>query len=219
MSQLETIGYYRRGLGAGIERLFENALDWEHLPHLHDSSFEAIEVIDADETGWTADARLAGGMKVVLDLRLDRDEATWITRTRVAGEIASEIVSLASPLEPGRCHVAVEFRIADVPEDKREPMADYYRALYARLYDEDEAMMIARTEALAAGAQGLRERRTVTLTDGSETDVPLRCPHWGLPLTAEPDDAGIVTCPWHGYRFDARTGLCVSGQSCRWKTS
>ena len=29
---------------------------------------------------------------------------------------------------------------------------------------------------------------------------------------------GIVTCPWHGWRFDARTGACVGapgrGQAC-----
>jgi len=25
----------------------------------------------------------------------------------------------------------------------------------------------------------------------------------------------VVTCPWHGYRFDVRSGRCVSGQAFR----
>lgn len=217
MSDLATIGFYRRNLTADIVRLFENALDWEHLPHLHDSSFEAITPIASDPSGWTADARFVGGMKVSLDLRLDRVDGIWITRTRSGSTVVSEIISRASARGPGQCHVEVEFRMADVPAERREAMADYYRALYARLYDEDEAMMIARTDALAAGAAGLRERRSVTLADGSKTEIPLRCPHWGLPLDAEPDADGIITCPWHGYRFDARTGACVSGQTCNWQ--
>ena len=33
------VGTYRRVLPVNLERMFENALDWEHLPHLHSSSF------------------------------------------------------------------------------------------------------------------------------------------------------------------------------------
>lgn len=213
---MQPFGYYRRELGANIERLIENALDWEHLPYLHDSSFEAIQVINADATGWTADARLAGGMKVSLDLRLDRANTSWITRTAAAGKIVSEIVSIAHARDAQRCHVEVEFRMAGVTRDRCAAMEKYYRTLYAKLYDEDEAMMVARAEALRLGSRARRERRTVTLASGGEAQVPLRCPHWGLPLTADPDDHDIITCPWHGYRFDARTGACVRGQSCRW---
>jgi nitrite reductase/ring-hydroxylating ferredoxin subunit len=37
------------------------------------------------------------------------------------------------------------------------------------------------------------------------------CPHFGGPLDDAPvDDRGIVTCPWHGYRFDVRTGRRVT---------
>ena len=32
----------------------------------------------------------------------------------------------------------------------------------------------------------------------------------------EPDADGVMTCPWHGYRFDARTGACLSGQIRGW---
>ena len=32
------------------------------------------------------------------------------------------------------------------------------------------------------------------------------CPHAGGPLGAGPLDGQIVTCPWHGWRFDVTTG-------------
>ena len=35
-SELTLAGTYTRALGAGIERIWENVLDWEHLPALHD---------------------------------------------------------------------------------------------------------------------------------------------------------------------------------------
>ena len=35
------VGSYRRRLPVSLVRMYENALDWEHLPHLHESSFSA----------------------------------------------------------------------------------------------------------------------------------------------------------------------------------
>jgi nitrite reductase/ring-hydroxylating ferredoxin subunit len=32
------------------------------------------------------------------------------------------------------------------------------------------------------------------------------CPHRGGPLGDGQLDGAIVTCPWHGYRYDVRTG-------------
>ncbi len=32
------------------------------------------------------------------------------------------------------------------------------------------------------------------------------CPHQGGPLGKGQLQAGIVTCPWHGWQFDVRTG-------------
>ena len=96
------------------------------------------------------------------------------------------------------------------------PTGIYYQRLYRELYDEDERMMIARADALRRSPATSRLRRIVTLTDGSTHEIPLYCPHQGLPLDAEPDSAGTVTCPWHGFRFDVRTGHCVSGQLVGW---
>ncbi|QJB70716.1 Rieske (2Fe-2S) protein [Parasphingorhabdus halotolerans] len=77
--------------------------------------------------------------------------------------------------------------------------------------------MIYRTNALRAGAAPHKQRRTAMLADGSACAVPVVCPHQGLPLDCEPDGDGVMTCPWHGYRFDARTGACLSGQIKGWR--
>ena len=44
---------------------------------------------------------------------------------------------------------------------------------------------------------------------------PALCPHQLGPLTGAEIIDGTVSCPWHGYAFDVRTGDCVTGQTCR----
>lgn len=214
MTGLVEVGRYRRDLGAARARAVENALDWEHLPHLHGGSFSRIEVIDHGLTGWQARAWLGDGRPVELDLRLS--EEGWITSTRVEGRLAAEVRTVAEATGENSCRVAVTFHAPDKGPDRNAAAGAYYRRLYARLYDEDERMMIARAEALRRGPAALRLSRSVTLADGSMHLVPLFCPHQGLPLDAEPDAAGILACPWHGYRFDVRTGRCISGQAAGW---
>ena len=46
-SGVDHVGTYKRTVPVNLERMYENALDWQHLPHLHNSSFEDIECIDA----------------------------------------------------------------------------------------------------------------------------------------------------------------------------
>jgi nitrite reductase/ring-hydroxylating ferredoxin subunit len=42
------------------------------------------------------------------------------------------------------------------------------------------------------------------------------CPHMGGPLAGEPlDESGCVTCPWHGYRFDVRSGRSADGRKLK----
>jgi nitrite reductase (NADH) small subunit len=35
------------------------------------------------------------------------------------------------------------------------------------------------------------------------------CPHNGGPLGQGALDGSIVTCPWHGWEFDSKTGVCT----------
>lgn len=209
------IGRYVRDLGASLARMIENALDWEHLPHLHASSFASIRLIAADATGWRAEATLPGDPRpLVLDLRLD--DRGWVTRTTRGGDLLSEIRTVAEATGERSCRVTVDFHVAGIAEAQRAAVNAYYRRLYAQLYDEDEAMMIARQVAIDTRATTRGDWRMASLADG-DFPMPRACPHLALPLDAEPDADGVVTCPWHGYRFDVRTGRCVSGQDCGWK--
>ena len=113
--------------------------------------------------------------------------------------------------------MSFRFFVPDAPATDRGAAGAFYVALFNRLVDEDEPKMIYRTQALRNGPAAHQARRTVTLQDGSEHAVPLVCPHQGLPLDCEPDEAGVMQCPWHGYRFDVRTGVCVSGQLKGWR--
>jgi len=216
VTALVEVGSYVRDLGASVERLFENALDWEHLPHVHAGSFASIVVDRADGTGWSATALLHDRGPLEISLELDRGAGSWVTRNRIGGRLASEIRSQAEAIGPDRCRVTVAFHVPELPEDRRAAAGAYYRRLYAELYDEDERMMIARAEALRRGPGALREHRLVALADGGIHKVPLYCPHRQLPLDAQPDASGIVTCPWHGYRFDVRTGLSADDHACGW---
>jgi nitrite reductase/ring-hydroxylating ferredoxin subunit len=51
--------------------------------------------------------------------------------------------------------------------------------------------------------------------EGQPVAHSVECPHWLGPLDACPVEAGIVTCPWHGYRFEVATGKSVAGRSLR----
>jgi nitrite reductase/ring-hydroxylating ferredoxin subunit len=214
--ELATVGTYRRSLGAGIERLLENALDWEHLPWLHSKSFTSIDCHDAGTWGWRATAGLvAERSDVVLELLLDAERATWVTRTLDGVSTGTEIWSTAVSTGPCSCDVTVEFRVPDVRVGTAERIASVYARLYQRLYDEDEAMMIGRQEALEAHVLAvLPPARTVEI-DGESYSFRARCPHRSGPLEDAPVVDGIIQCPWHGYRFDVRSGRNLDGHGCR----
>ena len=57
-NQLSHVATYTRELPINLDRMYENALDWEHLPFLHSSTFSSIEKIEAGNWGWRAKAAL-----------------------------------------------------------------------------------------------------------------------------------------------------------------
>ena len=51
--------------------------------------------------------------------------------------------------------------------------------------------------------------------DGTFLAIDDTCPHQGGPL-GEGELAGtVVTCPWHEWRFDARTGINTDDATCK----
>ncbi len=47
--------------------------------------------------------------------------------------------------------------------------------------------------------------------DGKVRAIDGLCPHQGGPLADGELDGPIVTCPWHGWQFDVRTGRSTFG--------
>ena len=205
------VGTYRRELPVSLERLYENALDWEHLPYLHRTSFSSIEPLRVEPDVWEARVGLVSGDEVVLELALDRACRRWITRTVAGAGVDTEIWTHAFAEGDRRTDVVVDFFVPGVPESKKAAVADGYARLYAQLYDEDVWMMSERQAQLDS-----RDRRVRTVdVDGVPVTFSAVCPHLLGPLDDAPVVDGIVECPWHGYRFDVRTGECVHGARCR----
>ena len=241
-SMLPHVGTYRRRLPVSLQRMYENALDWEHLPYVHASSFRSIDLIEAARWGWRASSVSAADKQSVIELSLDRGCRRWITRTLDGYGRGTEIWTHVVPLADRSIEIVVDFFVPGVRAERRGDAAASFSKLYARLYDEDVAMMVERQEILdqlasdadksqPSGALevsiGRRSELKLPLTcrlgrrDYVVADVcghlrayPARCPHLLGPL-ANSKEGGIVECPWHGYRFDVATGECISGQGCR----
>jgi glycine betaine catabolism B len=51
--------------------------------------------------------------------------------------------------------------------------------------------------------------------DGSFFALPNKCTHVGGPLGRGKLTGSVVQCPWHGSKFDVRTGAVVQGPAAR----
>jgi nitrite reductase/ring-hydroxylating ferredoxin subunit len=61
-----------------------------------------------------------------------------------------------------------------------------------------------------------RPFRILAMADGGLVAHSTICPHWLGPLDAMPlEDGCVVRCPWHAWRFDARTGRNLDGHRAR----
>lgn len=211
------VGRLEREVGASAARAIEDEMDWQHLPYTHASTFSAVVLIQADTRGWEADVVLVDGTPMRMKVTIDADDLGYTNSTFSEGVENGRAVCRIVPTATDACRMEFRFFAPVDPATDGGATGEFYIALFNRLVDEDEPKMIYRARALRNGPAAHRARRTVTLQDGSEHSVPLVCPHQGLPLDGEPDAAGIMQCPWHGYRFDVRTGVCVSGQLKGWR--
>jgi nitrite reductase/ring-hydroxylating ferredoxin subunit len=55
----------------------------------------------------------------------------------------------------------------------------------------------------------------IVAVDGELLVHASTCPHRLGPLEAEAIENGAVTCPWHGWRFDVRSGRALDGHRAR----
>jgi nitrite reductase/ring-hydroxylating ferredoxin subunit len=238
----EAIAHYRRRVNASETRVWENVLDWEHLPWLHRHAFTDLELLAASRTGWRVNVGAgSGGPKLELELEAHRGAGTYVARTVAGPGAGTEIWTRVLPAGERVTEIDVAFHVPHVPETARAPVGRGFVQLYTRLWDEDEAMMRRRQDVLDAGfvrarpepgpaialgpADALRSRVPFeTEAGGVPVRIALRgealvayasvCPHLGGPLVEDVDD-GCVRCPWHGYRFDPVSGSGIGDHGLR----
>jgi nitrite reductase/ring-hydroxylating ferredoxin subunit len=179
---------------------------------------------------------------MLLELQIDRAKARYRVRTLAGEGTGTEIWTLLDAHGPHRTAIEVRFYLPEHRPERLAALGEKYRSSYARLWDQDEAMMVRR-EALSARSPVRRERSGGSLALGPLVDLRARlplfveiaggpfriielddgvlvahstiCPHWLGPLDETIPKSGILRCPWHGYRFDLRTGASADGRGCR----
>jgi nitrite reductase/ring-hydroxylating ferredoxin subunit len=236
MTALHLAGTYRRSVAASVARIRENVLDWQHLPALHASSFAACELVDSDADGWRVRLVNAGSSAPqTLKLFMAPDTSGYRVVTEAGFGTGSEIRVSVTPRAAHQTDVVVDYHVPETDPDRLAMIGAAFVAIYERLWDEDEAMMVARETALAPRP---RAPARVDLGPEADLDLPLAfdlgngrfrlvrhdgaliahsaaCPHWLGPLDGTIDGDGCVTCPWHGYRFDVASGRSADGRGLR----
>lgn len=236
---------YTRELPVSLTRMYENAIDGEHLPWLHSTSFSHLEIIDKGDWGWRAKGNFfpKSFMNYMeLELLLDRDKNCWVTRTTAGLGKGTEVWTHAFELEENKIKIVVDFYIPKLPKFLKAMYSKKLVATYAKLYDEDLWMMATRQNELDRIKLGKSIERVESIELGPlseiEEKLPLTfnfnnnpyklvklngdllafsttCPHMLGPLQDGNIDEGIVECPWHGYKFDVKSRECISGAKCK----
>ncbi|MFT7131262.1 MAG: nitrite reductase/ring-hydroxylating ferredoxin subunit [Gammaproteobacteria bacterium] len=177
------VGSYKRRMKVSLDRMYENALDWEHLPHLHNNYFAWIELIEAGDWGWRAKVGLGPNKGednrdnfIELQLHLDRERHRWISSTLEGSGKGSEIWTHAFDLGNGEIEILADFFVPNIPADKRAQMGAYYQTLYAQLYDEDESMMSERQTQLDARPKSNTQLSLGQMTLGALSSIKPKLP-------------------------------------------
>lgn len=241
-SERRRVAVYERTIAASVARIWENVLDWEHLPWLHATTFASVRRTEESDAGWRAwVATRASHSELLVDVQLDRPALRYVTRTLEGDGAGTEIWTSLEPVGPRATKILVGFYVPFVDAEQAERIGAAYGRLYERLWAEDEAMMMRRQTILddhggrlprapepgtvvPLGPIGeLRKRLPLPIRaggidlrvieiDGEPHAHPTVCPHLGGPLGDAAVEHGCVTCPWHGYRYDLHDGRCVNGE-------
>ena len=213
--RLTRVATYQRTVRASLARVRENVLDWEHLPWLHPETFSHVRLLERRADGFRVESSTRGapaGELLEIDVAFEPGELAYHSRTVAGRGAGTDIVTRLASQAPHATRVAVEFLVPDVAPERVDRIGAFYVGLYTLLWDQDEAMMVRR-QALLDGrlASGMREVQV----DGARIRHATVCPHLGGPLDQARVENGCIRCPWHGYRFDLRTGRSTDGRALR----
>jgi Rieske [2Fe-2S] domain len=217
--QLTRVATYDRTIGASLDRVRENVLDWEHLPWLHPETFAHVRLLEHRRGGFRVESVMRGGAagdSLDIDVTFEPGDLVYHSRTvRGRGE-GTDIVTRLERVAPQTTRIAVEFLAPAVTPERVARLGAFYLRLYALLWDQDEAMMVRRQTVLDGRlATAMREVEV----NGTRVRHATVCPHRGGPLDHAPVEDGCIRCPWHGYRFDLHTGRSADGRALRIATT
>jgi nitrite reductase/ring-hydroxylating ferredoxin subunit len=160
---LELAVTYNREVRVGIERIWENVFDWEHLPVLHEMYFNAVELLEIGRWGWRVALTKKPGTsdrRMVLDLRADRANARYRVQTLAGDGTGTEIWTLMKPVGPRQTAIEVRYYLPERRPERLQALAEKYRCSCERLWDEDEAMMMRRDAMTGRAAAGRQQSGT-----------------------------------------------------------
>jgi len=166
-----------------------------------------------------------------------------VARTTEGTGQGTEIWTALMPKGEYSTGIEVSFHDPRVDDALRNSLERSYLDLYTRLWDQDEEMMQVRQARLEEMARRASERGPDRVELGRLAELEPRlptcvdtprgrfrllrlegelvahsavCPHMLGPLEGHGSEvvpAGEVRCPWHGHRFDVRTGERTNGRS------
>lgn len=151
---LTLVGTYRRTVPSSLDRIWENVMDWEHLPWLHRESFLAVKLLDLTPDSWRGLVTLPPADRpkdVVIEVSCDRPNLRYWSRTVEGRGAGTEIFTTLAPVSERTTDVTVEFRVPGVTPSQAEALGTAYVRLYTRLWDQDESMMTRRQQQLDRG--------------------------------------------------------------------
>lgn len=172
----------------------------------------------------------------------------YVSRTLEGTGAGSEIWTRVEPRTAHQTAIEVEFHLPEERPEALAKLGIRYTRLYRQLWDEDEAMMIGREAQLRrprrlprasrpgeeirvslGSVEGLRVRLPhrveiagrsfrIVERDGELVAHATTCPHLLGPLEESARRDGELVCPWHGYRYDLRSGRSCDGRNLRLET-
>lgn len=153
VSTLHYLGNYVRKLPVSVERMMENAYDWEHLPFVHQSSFSSIASIETGSWGWRARVSLpptGSDNFQIIELLVDAPRNYWATTVLAGQGEGIQIHTQATELSADDIEVDIRFYLPQAPAEPSQSdlILHYLRAQYGQLYDEDLGLMEGRQFAL-----------------------------------------------------------------------
>jgi nitrite reductase/ring-hydroxylating ferredoxin subunit len=144
---------YRRQVHASIERIWENVFDWEHLPVLHESYFNKVQLLQSDDHGWQVQLTRQPGdpsRTQTLELQVDREHTRYRVRTLAGTGTGTQIWTLLKVLAAHETAIEVRYYLPEEQPDKVAALGDKYRCSCHVLWNEDEVMMQQRERMLNA---------------------------------------------------------------------